>query len=63
MLTVVETPTFQRHWPNYWSEEERGEFCAYIAENPEAGDVVAHQEVFAKFAGPERGQASLAAFG
>ena len=40
MLTVVETPTFQRHWPNYWSEEERGEFCAYIAENPEAGDVV-----------------------
>jgi len=41
MLTVVETPTFQKHWPNYWSEDERGEFCAYIADNPEAGDVVA----------------------
>ena len=41
MLTVVETPIFQRTWPHYWTEEERGEFCAYIAENHEAGDVVA----------------------
>ena len=41
MLTVVETPIFQRIWPHYWTEEERGEFCAYIAENHEAGDVVA----------------------
>lgn len=41
MLTVVETLIFQKHWPNYWNEEELGEFCAYIAENPEAGDVVA----------------------
>ncbi len=40
MLTVVETPLFQRHWPNYWTEEERGEFCAYISTSPEAGDVV-----------------------
>ena len=41
MLTIVETPIFQRIWPHYWTEEERGEFCAYIAENHEAGDVVA----------------------
>ena len=41
MLTVVETPLFQRTWPHYWTEEERGEFCAYIAQNHEAGDVVA----------------------
>ncbi|MCY1237193.1 Toxin HigB-2 [compost metagenome] len=40
MLTVVETPTFQKLWPNYWSEEERGEFAAYISENPDAGDLV-----------------------
>ena len=39
MLTVVETLLFQKQWPLYWSEEERGEF-AFIAERPEAGDVV-----------------------
>src|SRR5665647_876476 len=32
MLTVVETPLFQKQWPLYWSEEERGEFAAYIPE-------------------------------
>ena len=42
MLTVVETPLFQKQWPLYWSEEERGEFAAYIAEFPSAGDVVPH---------------------
>jgi hypothetical protein len=40
MLTVVETPTFQKLWPNYWTEEERGEFAAYISANPDAGDPV-----------------------
>lgn len=40
MHTVIETPTFQRLWPNYWTEEERGEFSAFIAENHDAGDVV-----------------------
>jgi hypothetical protein len=40
MLTVVETLLFQRQWPLYWTEEERGAFAAYIAEHPNAGDVV-----------------------
>ena len=40
MLTVVETSLFQRQWPLYWSEEELGEFAAYIAEHPDAGAVV-----------------------
>lgn len=40
MLTVIETPLFQRQWPLYWTEEERGSFAAYLAENPDAGDVV-----------------------
>jgi hypothetical protein len=40
MLTIVETPTFSRLWPHYWTEEERGEFAAWLAENPESGDVV-----------------------
>ena len=31
MLTVVETLLFQKQWPLYWTEEERGEFAAYIA--------------------------------
>ena len=40
MLTVVETTLFQRLWPNYWTEEERGEFASFIAEHPIAGDVI-----------------------
>ncbi len=40
MFTVVETDLFQKQWPLYWSEDERGEFAAYIAEYPDAGDVV-----------------------
>ena len=40
MLTVVETTLFQRQWPLYWTEDERGEFATYIAENPTAGDVI-----------------------
>ncbi|GAB6042380.1 transcriptional regulator [Endothiovibrio diazotrophicus] len=40
MLTVIESPIFTRHWPDYWSEEERGEFVAYVAGNPEAGDPI-----------------------
>jgi hypothetical protein len=40
MLTVVETTLFQRQWPLYWTEDERGVFAAFIAENPQAGDVV-----------------------
>ncbi len=40
MFTVIETSLFQKQWPNYWTEEERGEFAAYIAESPAAGDVV-----------------------
>lgn len=40
MLTVVETPLFQKQWPLYWSEEERAEFAVYLAAEPEAGVVV-----------------------
>ena len=40
MFTVVETLVFQKQWPLYWGEEERGEFAAYIAEFPNSGDVV-----------------------
>ena len=40
MFIVVETPLFEKQWPLYWSEEDRGEFAAYIAASPNAGDVV-----------------------
>jgi hypothetical protein len=40
VYTVIETPLFQKLWPSYWSEEERGEFAAYIAGNASAGDLI-----------------------
>ncbi len=40
MLTVAETEIFSRYVSDYWSEEERGEFAAWIAEHYDAGDVV-----------------------
>ena len=40
MFTVVETSLFQKHWPSYWTEDERGEFAAFLAASPEAGVVV-----------------------
>jgi hypothetical protein len=39
-LTVIESPLFTKLWPDYWSEDARGEFAAYVANNPEAGDVI-----------------------
>lgn len=40
MFTVIETLLFQKQWPLYWSEDERGAFAAYMAGSPNAGDVV-----------------------
>ena len=38
--TAIETPTFQEDARRIWSEQERGAFCAWLAANPEAGDVI-----------------------
>lgn len=40
MFTVIETPTFSKLCPDYWTEEERGAFAAWIAAHPESGDVI-----------------------
>jgi len=40
MYTVIETPTFTEDAKELWSEEDRGEFCAWLAANPDAGDVI-----------------------
>jgi hypothetical protein len=41
MFTVVESPLFQSLVADYWGEDERGEFCAWLAANPDAGAVIA----------------------
>jgi mRNA-degrading endonuclease RelE of RelBE toxin-antitoxin system len=40
MLTIIESPLFTELWPDYWSEEEHTKFTAFLAANPDAGDVV-----------------------
>jgi hypothetical protein len=40
MYTITETEIFTRKARAIWSEEERGEFCAWLAAHPDAGDVV-----------------------
>lgn len=40
MYTVAETELFIREAEGIWSEDERGEFCAWLSANPFAGDVV-----------------------
>ena len=40
MYTVIETPAFQKQVAKVWSEAERHDFIAWIAANPEMGDVI-----------------------
>ncbi len=40
MRTVAETPIFQKYASDVWSDTERIEFINWIANNPEAGDVI-----------------------
>lgn len=40
MQTVIETEDFEKLWPLYWTEKEHDTFAAFLAENPNAGDVV-----------------------
>lgn len=40
MRTVIETPLFQRQAAKLWTDEQRLDFFAWLAANPEAGDVI-----------------------
>jgi mRNA-degrading endonuclease RelE of RelBE toxin-antitoxin system len=40
MRTVIETPTFQKQAATVWRAEERDAFINFIAENPDAGEVI-----------------------
>lgn len=39
-LTVIESPLFSRDWPDYRTAEEHADFIAYLAAEPQCGDVV-----------------------
>lgn len=41
MLTIIESPLFSKLWPDYWTNEEHGEFATYLSANPDAGDLIA----------------------
>jgi hypothetical protein len=40
VLTIYETPIFVAEAAKIWSDDERLEFFAWIASDPEAGDVI-----------------------
>lgn len=40
MFTVIETPVFQKQAAKVWTEAERLDFIAWIAGQPESGDVI-----------------------
>jgi len=42
VLTIAETEVFSSLWPTYWTADQFGDFCAWLALNPEAGDVIPH---------------------
>ncbi|WP_295444745.1 hypothetical protein [uncultured Thiodictyon sp.] len=42
MYTVVETPIFTADAKDTWAEDERGDFCAWLATNPRAGESIQH---------------------
>lgn len=41
MLTVIETPVFLRYAAKVWDDAEREDFITWLAEHPDAGDVIA----------------------
>ena len=40
MQTVAETPTFTRQTEKLFTENEKQELIAFLAENPQAGDII-----------------------
>jgi len=40
MYTVIETPTFEEDARKIWSDDERNAFFAWLAADPEVGDVI-----------------------
>ncbi|MGV3593426.1 MAG: transcriptional regulator [Gammaproteobacteria bacterium] len=40
MLTIIESVLFSKHWSDYWSDDEHGEFVAFLAANPDAANLI-----------------------
>ena len=40
MLTIIETPIFQRMVEDVWNVSEREAFIVFISDNPLSGDVI-----------------------
>lgn len=40
MYSIIETPTFKAEADRLWTEDERLEFCAWLAAEPEVGNVI-----------------------
>jgi len=40
MYTIIETPLFTADARSIWTDDERGEFCAWLSEHPLSGAVV-----------------------
>lgn len=40
MLTIFESSIFSAQWPDYWTPDEFGDFCAWLALPPDAGDLI-----------------------
>ena len=40
MFTVIETPVFLRYAVKVWDDAEREDFITWLAEHPDAGDVI-----------------------
>jgi hypothetical protein len=63
VYTIIETPLFTTDAKGIWAEDERGEFCAWLAANPLAGDVIPGSGGCRKVAGIGREWASGAVCG
>jgi hypothetical protein len=61
MYTIAVTPEFRHDVDAIWSTEERLAFCAWLAANPEAGDVIPGVVVAARCGGRRQAAASAAA--
>ena len=61
MLTIIESPLFSRLWPDYWTEDEHGEFVTYISANADGGDLIVGSVAAGRFDGLGQAWASAAA--
>jgi len=56
MITLVESPLFSKLWQDYWTEDERGDFSAWLAKNPQTGDVIPNSGGIRKVRWKRKGQ-------